>query len=409
MATPRPEHIPEALLFDFDMYRDPALVADAPARLLEIASEAPPIFWTPHHGGAWFICHYRDVTHAARDWESFSSEHIPRALMQATLDGVAGDGPGVLLPIPILLDPPDHTKFRKPLNAAFSPRQMIALHQEIRALTRRLIEAILPSGHCEVMAAIAEPIPVHVFLEIFGLPLERQAEFRALAKEHLSDDPGDHSQSQQRMGTIAAVLRDTLLERRQTPRDDLISVLWQTSVDGRPLTLSDMLNYSILLFIAGLDTVMNAMGYGVRHLAEQPELQGALRTNPALIPEAAEELLRRYGFVQSTRIVARDLQYQGVTMKQGDRVILYNPAANLDPDEFRDPGTFDLHRENKAHITFGSGPHRCVGSHLARIELQTLYEELLARLPTFRLDPAHPVRYRCGPVIGPEAVHIRWD
>jgi cytochrome P450 len=170
-----------------------------------------------------------------------------------------------------------------------------------------------------------------------------------------------------------------------------------------------MQNYCILLFIAGLDTVMNAMGYAVRHFAANPDLQEELRANPALIPEATEELLRRYSFVMSNRRAASDMTFAGAEIKAGERVLLYNPAANVDPEEFPDPGTFDLHRENKAHVTFASGPHRCLGSHLARIELQTLYEELLARLPTFRLDPEKPVRYRCGPVIGPRSVTIVWD
>jgi cytochrome P450 len=396
-------------VLDFDMYCDERLFAYAPARLLEIAAEAPPIFWTPRHGGLWFVCRFRLVTAAARDWGSFSSQHIPRELVEATLAGRPEDSPGVLLPVPILLDPPEHTAFRKPLNAALAPKTMMALQDDIRALSIEMIERISPNGACEFMAEVAEPIPVHVFLRIFGLPLDRQHEFRALAKEHLSQDPGDHESAQRRMGRIAAVLKDTLLERRESPRDDLISVLWQSTVNGRSLSLSDMQNYAILLFIAGLDTVMNAMGHGVRHLAEHPELQEALRAEPALIPEAAEELLRRYGFVQSTRIVARDLEYEGVAMNRGERVILYNPVANLDADEFAEPGAYDLSREHKAHITFGAGPHRCVGSHLARIELHALYEELLARLPPFRLDPERPVRYRCGPVIGPEAIHLRWD
>jgi cytochrome P450 len=96
-------------------------------------------------------------------------------------------------------------------------------------------------------------------------------------------------------------------------------------------------------------------------------------------------------------------------MKRGDRAILYYPLANLDPEEFPDPDRFDLGRENKVHLTFGGGPHRCLGSHLARIELQTLYEEMLRRLPAFRLDPDRPVRYRCGPVTGPRELHIRWN
>jgi cytochrome P450 len=286
---------------------------------------------------------------------------------------------------------------------------MMALKDKIRALTIEQIEKVKPQGHCEFIEAIGEPIPVQVFLELFGLPVTRRAEFRAAVREHFASVPNGLHDSQQRLQKLVGVLEDTLVNRRDNPRDDLISLLWQATVDGRPVTLGDMRNYCVLLFIAGLDTVMNAMGFGARHLATDPALQEELRANPKLVPEAAEEFLRRYGIVKSPRIVARDLVYEGAPMKAGERVFLYNPAANLDPEEFPDPGAIDLHRENKAHITFAAGPHRCVGSHLARIELQTLYEEMLARLPTFRLDPDKPVRYKTNPVLGPKEVHLRWD
>jgi cytochrome P450 len=237
--------------------------------------------------------------------------------------------------------------------------------------------------------------------------MEQQHEFRDIVFEHLSEDFGDFDNQQRKLRRIAEVMNATLIDRRDNPRGYLISLLWQSTVDGKPLTLDDMENYCILLFIAGLDTVMNAMGHGIAHLAAHPALQDELRANPKMVTEAAEELLRRYGFVISTRMIGRDIVYDGAPMKKGDRCILYNPAANLDGAEFPEPQNFDLTRENKAHITFGGGPHRCVGSHLARIELQTLYEEMLARLPRFHL--AEPVAYRCGPVIGPRAVQIAWD
>ena len=406
LLAAQPGHVPDALVYDFDMYNDERMETDLPQRLLEVAREAPPIFWTPRNGGHWMISRFGAVTRAARDWESFSSDHRKQAeAMAAALP----PGTDLLLPVPILIDPPDHTKFRAPLNAAFSPRVMMALKDKIRALTVEQIEKVKPQGHCEFIEAIGEPIPVQVFLELFGLPVARRTEFRAAVREHFATVPTGLHDSQKRLQKLVGVLEDTLVDRRDHPRDDLISLLWQATVDGRPVTLGDMRNYCVLLFIAGLDTVMNAMGFGARHLASDPALQEELRGNPRLVPEATEEFLRRYGIVKSPRIVARDLVYEGVAMKAGERVFLYNPAANLDPGEFPDPGRIDLHRENKAHITFAAGPHRCIGSHLARIELQTLYEEMLARLPTFRLDPDKPVRYKCNPVLGPKQVHLRWD
>jgi cytochrome P450 len=286
---------------------------------------------------------------------------------------------------------------------------MKALKEKIRTLAAGLVDKARPAGGCEFMSAIAEPIPVQVFLEIFGLPLERQGEFRRIAKEHLSEQFGGLEDSQRKLREIVDVMHDTLADRMAHPRDDVISRLTQATVEGRPLTLHDLNNYCVLLFIAGLDTVVNGMGHGVRHLASDPQLQAELRAHPERIPDAAEELLRRYTFLAVIRTVAQDTVFDGVTMKRGETVKLSYPVADLDAAEFPAPERYELHRENKAHFAFGAGPHRCLGSHLARIELQTLYEEMLARLPSFRLAPDKPVTYRCGPVIGPRELHLAWD
>jgi cytochrome P450 len=185
--------------------------------------------------------------------------------------------------------------------------------------------------------------------------------------------------------------------------------LWRTEIDGKPMTLELMENYGVVLFIAGLDTVMNGMGFGMRHLATDFALQDQLRANPKLVPEAGEELLRRYTFTVPVRRVAKDLEFDGVPMKAGDRVMLFLAGADLTPSEFPQPEQFDLKRENKVHIAFGGGPHRCLGSHLARVELQILYEEVLAGLPRFRLDPERPPIFHGGHVMGVDSLDLVWD
>ena len=196
---------------------------------------------------------------------------------------------------------------------------------------------------------------------------------------------------------------------RTIRRDDILSLLWQTEIEGEPMTVELMEDYCVLLFIAGLDTVINGMGFAVRHLAMNPGLQDRLRANPELIVEAAEEMLRRYSFTIPQRRVARDLEFAGWRMKEDDWLVLYYPGADLDPREFASPETFDLARENKVHLAFGAGVHRCLGAHLARVELQVLYQQMLKRLPTWRLDPERSATFHSGNIIAVDSLPIRWD
>ena len=408
-AVPKPAHIDDSSVYDFDSFRDPRYLENPHDRIAEMIRDAPPIFWTPRNNGHWMIIGHEQVFKASRDWDSFSSEFVPQDKIQAMMAAMPPGSPHIPQPLPINIDPPAHTKFRAPLNSTFSPKAVLALKDDIRALAAELIEGIKHKGHCDFMAEVAEPMPVQVFLKMFGLPLDRQAQYRAIVKDHLSNPHADAKQAMQRLRKICDVMHDTLVERRDNPQDDVISLLWKTEIDGQPTTMDDMENYCVVLFIAGLDTVMNGIGHGVRHLAAHPELQAELRANPKLIVEAAEELLRRYTFTVPPRIVAKDLEFEGVTMKQGERAFLFLPAADLDPREFANPEMFDLKRESKVHIAFGTGPHRCLGSHLARVELQVLYEELLARMPEFRLDPARPIRFHGGHVVGPETLDLLWD
>ena len=405
-AVPKPAHVPDSLVYDFDHFRDPGLLKNPHRRIEELLKNAPPVFWSPRHGGNWFAISHHANFEMSRDWEAFTSEMVPQSYIKAAMAQMPAGSPPIIQPIPINVDPPDHGKYRLPLNGPFSPKAMALLKDDIRALAVQLIDEIAPAGACEFMSAVAEPMPVQVFLKMMGLPLERQGEYRVLVKNVLSTLGDEGSGAMQ---AIAAAMRDTILERRDDPQDDLISRLWSFEIDGAPATQADIENYAVLLFIAGLDTVMNGMGFGVRHLAENPDLQDQLRKNPAIISEALEEMLRRYTFTVPTRRITKDIEFDGVQMKQGERLMLYLPAADLDSRHFAHPTRFDLDRDDKVHIAFNSGPHRCLGSHLARVELQILYEELLARLPTFRLDPNKPPAFHGGHVLGVDTLDLLWE
>lgn len=409
-AVAQPAHVPAAAVYDFDMFLDPALLADPHERVRDLLREAPPVFWTPRNGGHWLATGYRENHDALRDTATFSSEFMPRAQMEAMLALLPPDMPYIPRAIPIGLDPPDHTRYRAPLNPVFSPKAMMARREEIRALADTLIDQVAGQGRCDFLEAVAEPLPVQVFLKMMGLPLERSAEFRGLVHMFLAPGMGqDIMEGIRRTRLIADAMGDVIRARRERPEDDLISLLWATEIDGTPMTHELMEEFTVLLFIAGLDTVINGICHGIRHLALDPDLQERLRGNPKLIVEAAEELLRRYAFAVPARRIARDVEFAGWQMREGEKLTLFLPGANLDAREFPEPGQFALKRENNVHIAFGLGPHRCLGSHLARIELQVVYEQVLARLPTFRLDPDRPVTYHAGHIIAIDSLPIRWD
>jgi cytochrome P450 len=409
-AVRKPDHVPDAVLYDFDMFHDPGLRAGPHDRLLELIRDAPKIFWTPRNGGHWVFTGHSVVADAARDTDSFSNESIPHEQLQAMLAGLPKGTPHVPVPYPLMLDPPAHQKYRQPLQPVFSPKTVMTLQDSIRSLACTLIDKFAGEGRCEFMSAIAEPLPVQIFLKMFGLPLEMMPDYRALVKENFAQQ-GNSSQTEAmlRLMKVAAIMREEVLARRDQPRDDIISLLWSLEIDGKSVTLQDIENYAVLLFIAGLDTVTNGLGYAACHLAKDQELQTRLRARTSLIPQAVEEMLRRYSFVVVPRRVKKDLVFRGLEMKRDDRVQLHLPAANLDSDAFADPAAYQLNRKGRAHIAFNAGPHRCLGSHLARVELQVFYQELLTRVPQFRLDPARPPSYLCSQILGIDKLHLVWN
>ncbi len=409
-VVPKPAHVADEVVCDFDMFMDSALLRDPHERVRELIRQAPRgLFWTPRNGGHWVAINHQTVFTVSREPETFSSAPMSREDLAKRKQMQPAGGRHIPQARPISLDPPEHGKFRAPLQVAFSPKAMMARRDEIRALTDSLIDKVIDQGYCDFMPDIAEPLPVQVFLKMMGLPLERQAEFRQLVHEYLAPRGSEPAEQVRRMCMVADAMIDVIKARQTDPKDDLISLLWKTEIDGQPMTQEVMEDYCVLLFIAGLDTVINGMGFGVRHLANHPEVQNELRANPKLIPDATEELLRRYTFTNPMRRVAKDVELAGCTLKQGEWVIIYLPGADLDAGEFPQPEKFDINRDNKVHIAFGVGPHRCLGSHLARIELNVLYTQVLERLPMFRLDPDKPAKFHAGNIIALDSLPLRWD
>lgn len=346
---------------------------------------------------------------AARDWRSFSSEAMPREQVAKMLAALPAGMPRIPQPLPLCIDPPEHGQYRMPLKSTFTPKAAMKMRGHIREVAERLIDSFVGDGGCDFMEAAAEVLPVEIFLKMMGLPIENRTSYHALLKAKLAGAGlSDIGETMRQLQHIVSAMRETIVDRQRSPKDDLISLLWGSSIDGRPITMTEMEDYGVTLFIAGLDTLMNAMGYMVCHLARHSHLQVELRDDPTKISAAIEEFLRLYTFVNLPRRVTEDLVIRGVQMKAGDRVLLYLPAANRDPTKFDDAASFKLERDHNRHIAFNSGPHRCIGAHLARIELHVLCEVILSRIRNFKLDPERPPIFRNGYTLAMTSLHLKW-
>jgi cytochrome P450 len=392
-----PSHVcPEAVV-DYDYFNHPGFKEDPHAAITRLfEGRSPRIIYTPLNGGHWVIGGYQELFDAARNTEVFSSTSMQIPAMS--------DEPRL---IPINLDPPQHGSYRAALSKAFAPGRMVRLEEPIRKLADELIDQVADKGETEFVAAISEPLPVIVFLGIAGVPRDRSRAFRDNVYSFLMDPD-----AAKRADTLAFFNRELsalIKQKRAEPQDDLVSQLVSSNIDDRPISDEDLMGFLLLLMFAGLDTVTNAMSLGMRHLATDPQLQEELRSDPARIPLAVEELLRRYAFANMGRILMKDIEFHGLSMKKGDRALFVPAGAGLDPATYSDPTAVSLDRKEKGVPTFGFGPHRCVGMHLARLELRVLYAQWLKRIPTFSLSKTNPPRFHGGVVIGLEKLPLQWS
>ena len=391
-----PAHVPADRVFAFDIFNDPRLKPDLHLGYKQLHAEAPDIFYTPLNGGHWVVTRHAAITDITRDPEIFSNQNqeIPKTDRNMQL-------------IPLTLDPPEHGPFRQIFMQLFAPSAMVALEPHMRDWTNRLIDRVIDAGECDFVRSISSALPVSVFMQMMGMPLDRLEEFREWV-----DGAFQATDTEERMqvyGKIVTFMTTLIHARMEKREDDIISRLLDSEIGERPVTFEEVQGMCLQLFIAGLDTVVNAMSFGVRHLASDPALLARFKSEPAVILTAVEEFLRRYAFANTCRIVARDTNYDGVHFKEGDMVFLALALAGLDERTTPDPMRFDPDRRGLAHKTFGGGPHQCAGRHLARIELRILFEELAKRMTNLRLKPGAAPTFRAGFVMAIETLPVVFD
>jgi cytochrome P450 len=371
--------------------------------------EHQPIHWHEEPGGSgfWAVTRYDDVWTVDRDFQNFSSE--PTIMIpDAGPEQSGAFGPYKMM---LMMDPPDHTAFRKLIRSEFTLPAARLREDRIQALARQIVDDVIERGECDFVSEVAGEMPSFVIAELMGLPLSDGRELYKLTEViHTAPEalpPGAAGQAVMKMFEYGSKV---IAEKRARPGDDLASKLLACEVDGKKLDDMEFLLFFLLLVDAGGDTTRNLLSGGLLALMENLDQFAWLKADlPNRLPSAREELLRWTSPVIYMRRTAKhDVTLNGADIKDGQKVVMYFGAANRDPAKFDRPETLDLARPDNAHIAFGTGPHGCLGQHIARIEIDAMLMEVLTRMDGFEL-PAPPEWLASNFISGPKTMPVTFQ
>jgi cytochrome P450 len=361
-----------------------------------------PIAHTGRFGGGWLPVRYEDVAEIAYDTENFSSRSIIMGNFRP---------PHEIAPIggspPISSDPPFHHDARKLLLPAFTKTAIARQEPATRAFCHSLIDTFDGQDVVDAAHDYAQHIPMRVIADMLGFPAEDGPQFRVFVENTLEGINLPPEERIERMQGLFDYLLAQVHDHLDNPRDDLTSYLINVELYGRKLEPGHVTGTMALLLLAGIDTTWSAIGSSLWHLARTPADRERLVAEPGLLPTAMEEFLRAYAPVTMARLVRHDMHWRGVDMKADDWILLSFPAANRDPAQFSRADEIVIDREANRHAAFGLGIHRCVGSHLARMELRVALETWLERIPDFTLADPADVTWSAGQIRGPRALPLR--
>lgn len=370
--------------------------------LLDELREASPRYWSTHQQGFWMLTRFDDIRAAYQDSETFTSESI-----------IVTDPNPAYLWVPTMIDGPLHTKYRQLLNAYFSPVAVGKLEEQNRRIAAELVAEIAPRGNCDLAVDFCGEYPTRAFFSLAGLDQQdasQLSEWASMIFRNMHNPEGRSIQAEA-MGNIRSYFASIIEDRRLNPRDvetDLTSNLLAARLDGGALETDTLLDMLGVVILAGLDTTKSQLGYSFYHLARYLGDRKVILEHPDLIASFVEESLRYYTIVEPGRKVSRDVEFAGCPMKQGDMVLLDLGSACRDPRVFPEADTFLIDRPNNKHVAFAPGPHRCLGSHLARQELRLAVEEWHKVIPNYELCNTEPLTEHGGQR-GLDAIPIRWD
>ena len=394
-----PDHVPADLVWDHSLEAfcheldDPFVSA---SRL----HDGPDVFWATDSGHmrpGWVITRHDLLREAFVDYAHFTSQGGAGIQHLLNVDWRL---------IPIDYDPPQHSLYRQILNPFFTPAKVGELDEAVRKVCNALIEPLAQRGSCEFVGDFATPFPSHVFLALMGMPTERAPQF--VAWERSITHGRDLAERQTAARAICSYLASFLAEQRAEPKTELMQGILAARLDGRPLSDGEILGMLHTFYFGGLDTVYSTLGFVMRHLAAHPDLQTRLREHPELLPKAVDEFLRAFSVVSSRRCVAEDFHFHGVRMKKGDLVVLPLYLAGRDPRVHARPHEIDLDRSTGGGQPFATGPHHCLGRHLARREIRIALESILTRFKDIRLAPGEDYTFHSGVTFGVDRLPLVW-
>lgn len=365
-----------------------------------------PIAHTNRYGGTWLPLTHEMVHEIAYDTEHFSSRSVvvgqlKPSQVEGAMPAPIGGAP------PITSDPPFHQDARRILLPAFAPKKIDPLRDEIRQMCHDLIDKMGDKDLIDAAYEYAQHIPVMVIASMAGLPKEDGDIFRSWVHVILEGIGESREEREPVFEALNEYLAKAVEEKRANPGDDLISFLLEAEIMGNKLSPEHVAGTIILLMVAGIDTTWSGIGNSIWHLANNAVDRRRLVENPSMIPMAIEEFLRAYAPVTMARLVKQDYEFHGVQMKEEDWVLLPFPAANRDEAKFENPGEVVIDRQENRHSAFGLGIHRCIGSNLARLEMNVAIEVFLERFPDFEMNTTEEMVWSTGQVRGPRKLPLR--
>ena len=354
--------------------------------MFEVLRREDPVYRhpEPQGDGFWCITRHADLITVNRDYEVFSSAE--NGIMLPDL-GPEGD---MVREMMLYMDPPRHTRYRLLVNKGFTPRMIGLIEEGLRTKARLIVDNIIDRGECDFVVDVASELPLQAIAELMGVPHEDRHKIFDWSNRMIGlDDPefeGDSESGTEAAGELYMYANNLATEKRNDPREDIISKLLGSEIDGDKLSETEFDMFFLLLAVAGNETTRNATAHGMRALMDNPDQFAKLVANPDLLPGAIEEILRWATPVMHFRRTAlSDYEIGGKQIKQGDKVVMWHISANRDETVFDEPFRFDIERSPNEHIAFGGGgPHFCLGANLARMELRLVFDEVIRRMPDMR-------------------------